>query len=80
MNAIADRRFVRRLVRGALALAATATLGCAAAQPEPEVRGTWLTTTANTHIASPTDTAESMRRLRAIGLNTVYVETWKNGY
>lgn len=80
MNAIADRRFVRRLVRGALALAATATLGCAAAQPEPEVRGTWLTTTANTHIASPADTAESMRRLREIGLNTVYVETWKNGY
>jgi uncharacterized lipoprotein YddW (UPF0748 family) len=21
-----------------------------------------------------------MRRLREIGLNTVYVETWKNGY
>lgn len=46
----------------------------------PEVRGTWLTTTANTHIATPADTAETMRRLREIGLNTVYVEAWKNGY
>ncbi|MEM7630252.1 MAG: family 10 glycosylhydrolase, partial [Planctomycetota bacterium] len=45
-----------------------------------EVRGTWLTTTANTHIASPTHTAETMRRLREIGLNTVYIECWKNGY
>jgi uncharacterized lipoprotein YddW (UPF0748 family) len=47
---------------------------------EPEVRGTWLTTTANTHIATPSDTAATMRRLREIGLNTVYVEAWKNGY
>jgi uncharacterized lipoprotein YddW (UPF0748 family) len=45
-----------------------------------EVRGTWVTTTANTHIASPERTAETMRRLAEIGLNTVYVETWKNGY
>jgi uncharacterized lipoprotein YddW (UPF0748 family) len=45
-----------------------------------EVRGTWLTTTANTAIATPTNTATTMRRLREIGLNTVYVETWKNGY
>ncbi|MEM8781943.1 MAG: family 10 glycosylhydrolase [Planctomycetota bacterium] len=47
---------------------------------EPEVRGTWMTTTANDAIANPTNTAESMRRLREIGLNTVYVECWKNGY
>lgn len=45
-----------------------------------EVRGTWITTTANTHIATPERTAETMRRLKEIGLNTVYVETWKNGY
>lgn len=45
-----------------------------------EVRGTWLTTTANTHIATPEDTANTMRTLRGIGLNTVYVECWKNGY
>ncbi|MCC5823909.1 MAG: family 10 glycosylhydrolase [Phycisphaerales bacterium] len=45
-----------------------------------EVRGVWLTTTANDHIASPGQTAETMRRLREMGLNTVYVEAWKNGY
>lgn len=50
------------------------------AAPAPEVRGTWVTTTANTAIATPADTAKTMRRLREIGLNAVYVETWKNGY
>lgn len=45
-----------------------------------EVRGTWLTTTANDAIASPMKTAATMNRLRDIGLNTVYVECWKNGY
>ncbi|MEM1098909.1 MAG: family 10 glycosylhydrolase [Planctomycetota bacterium] len=45
-----------------------------------EVRGTWMTTTANDAIANPTNTAASMKRLREIGLNTVYVECWKNGY
>lgn len=47
---------------------------------EREVRGTWITTTANTAIATPADTAKTMKRLREIGLNTVYVEVWKNGY
>jgi len=45
-----------------------------------EVRGTWVTTTANDAIATPANTATTMRRLRKIGLNTVYVEVWKNGY
>lgn len=45
-----------------------------------EVRGVWLTTTANDAIAGPAQTAKTMRRLREIGINTVYVETWKNGY
>lgn len=45
-----------------------------------ELRGTWLTTTANRALATPADTARTMRRLREIGLNTVYVECWKNGY
>ena len=56
--------------------------GCAAKQatlPVAEVRGTWLTTTANDAIANPEKTASTMRRLRQIGLNTVYVEAWKNG-
>jgi uncharacterized lipoprotein YddW (UPF0748 family) len=44
------------------------------------VRGTWLTTTANDAINTPTRTAATMQRLREIGLNTVYVEVWKNGY
>jgi uncharacterized lipoprotein YddW (UPF0748 family) len=45
-----------------------------------EVRGTWLTTTANTAISNPENTEQSMRRIKEIGLNTVYVESWKNGY
>ena len=45
-----------------------------------EVRGTWLTTTANEAISSPSNTSVTMKRLREIGLNTVYVEIWKNGY
>ncbi len=45
-----------------------------------EVRGTWITTTANDAIATPANTASTMQRLREIGLNTVYVEVWKNGY
>lgn len=49
-------------------------------RPATEIRGTWLTTTGNDALASPEKTAETMRRLRDIGLNTVYVECWKNGY
>lgn len=46
----------------------------------PEVRGTWLTTTNEDHIRSGSNTATVIRDLRNIGLNAVYVETWKNGY
>jgi uncharacterized lipoprotein YddW (UPF0748 family) len=54
---------------------------CASALPAtPEVRGTWLTTTSNDAISTPEKTAATMKRLREIGLNTVYVECWKNGY
>src|SRR5213593_1916288 len=52
----------------------------ASAAPLPEVRGTWLTTTANDALATPAQIAATMKRLREIGLNTVYVECWKNGY
>ncbi|MCX5690766.1 MAG: family 10 glycosylhydrolase, partial [Planctomycetota bacterium] len=62
---------------GGLALLATST---PAAEPPAEIRGTWVTTTANDAIATPEKTAQTMRRLREIGLNTVYVECWKNGY
>lgn len=58
--------------------------GCALAgaqeNPRAEVRGTWLTTTGNAALSSPAKTAKTMQRLREIGLNTVYVECWKNGY
>jgi uncharacterized lipoprotein YddW (UPF0748 family) len=50
------------------------------AEPARELRGTWMTTTANDAISSPQKTAESMRALADMGFNTVYVETWKNGY
>jgi uncharacterized lipoprotein YddW (UPF0748 family) len=63
----------------AIAVSASAFASSSNAAP-PEVRGTWLTTTANDAINSPAKTEETMRRLRAIGLNTVYVECWKNGY
>lgn len=72
--------FAFRGLAAALSFLATAALAQTPQNPAPEVRGTWLTTTANTHIATPADSAETMRRLREIGLNTVYVETWKNGY
>jgi uncharacterized lipoprotein YddW (UPF0748 family) len=52
----------------------------AADAAEPELRGTWMTTTANDALATPAKTAASMKKLADIGLNTVYVETWKNGY
>ncbi len=70
---------VRNLMHATVFILAACAAAPACAAPA-EVRGTWVTTTANTAIATPADTAETMRRLRAIGLNTVYVETWKNGY
>lgn len=53
-------------------------VGAQAAQDE--VRGTWLTTTANSALRSPADSAATMRRLKQIGINTVYVESWKDGH
>lgn len=52
----------------------------ASLEAEAEVRGTWVTTTGNSAIGTPAQSAATMQRLREIGLNTVYVETWKNGY
>ncbi len=45
-----------------------------------EVRGTWLTTTGPDHIKTGLNTESILGSLRDIGMNTVYVETWKNGY
>lgn len=79
-----------KLIRACVAVVMAT--GCAAAKsetggqrggradPQVEVRGTWMTTTANDAISSAAKTKESMRRLADIGMNTVYVEVWKNGY
>lgn len=72
-------RGARNLSLGLAVVAGAGVAGPGCAAP-PEVRGTWMTTTANTAIATPTNTAASMKALRDIGLNVVYVETWKNGY
>ena len=47
----------------------------------PEIRGTWVTTTGITAgaIATPATTATNFAKLRAIGLNTVYQDIWRNG-
>ncbi|MEM1013273.1 MAG: family 10 glycosylhydrolase [Planctomycetota bacterium] len=51
----------------------------AAAQPTPEVRATWLTTTSSNALDA-NQIPTTMSRLKDAGLNTVYVEAWKNGY
>ena len=45
----------------------------------PEIRGTWLTTTSSDDW-SAANLPGTMSSLRQVGLNTVYVEAWKNGY
>ena len=50
-----------------------------AAGPRAEVRGTWLTTTSSTALNSG-NVAPTVGRLADAGLNTIYVEAWKNGY
>ena len=50
------------------------------AQAAEEVVGTWVTTTANSLLATPESIEEGFARLKDVGVNTVYVETWKNGY
>ncbi len=44
-----------------------------------ELRGTWMTTTSSDDLAAA-NIATAMASLRQVGLNTVYVEAWKNGY
>ncbi len=69
-----------------LACATVALVSCSSFQASPnlpqagEVRATWITTTANSAVATPPNTAVTMQRLRDIGLNTVYLEVWKEGY
>ena len=58
-------------------LTATASPPCQAAAPE--IRGTWLTTTSSDDW-SAANLPTTMNSLKTVGLNTVYVEAWKNGY
>lgn len=48
--------------------------------PQLEVRGVWMTTTANRALATKEDIRMSFRRLKRIGINTIYLEVWKDGY
>jgi uncharacterized lipoprotein YddW (UPF0748 family) len=63
-----------------LVLGVAASSGFGLSQPPAEVRGTWISTTGSDAVATPAKTKETMRRLKEAGLNTVYVEVWKNGY
>ena len=70
--------------RTPFALAATTLWAASALAQTPttaqeEVRGTRIASTDDA-IATPARSAESFHRLRDIGLNTVYVEVWKNGH
>ena len=64
----------------AVAVVVTATRPVPAWAALAEVRATWVTTTGPDTIGTGVNTEASMAQLRATGLNTVYVETWKNGY
>lgn len=76
MNLAIINRFLSQLIVGITSIQFVASASAAT----PEVRGTWLTTTGPNHIRSGANTESVMSDLRAIGLNTTYVETWKNGY
>jgi uncharacterized lipoprotein YddW (UPF0748 family) len=68
------------LLRSIVLGLAGALLAAASSQAAaPEVRGTWLTTTNSTHLSAG-NIGGTMSTLRDIGLNTVYVESFKNGY
>jgi uncharacterized lipoprotein YddW (UPF0748 family) len=76
-----SRRFTPVRLINLLLLSPSLLVTCASGhEAAAEVRGTWLTTTANSAIAGPAESEATMAALREIGLNTVYVETWKNGY
>jgi autotransporter-associated beta strand protein len=72
---------VRRAVLSGLAVAVLfATTACGRGRAAaPELRGTWMTTTSSDDLSAGT-IATAMASLRQVGLNTVYVEAWKNGY
>lgn len=50
----------------------------------PEIRGTWVTTTGLTSgtstINTPTLTTANFAAMRNLGLNTIYMDVWRNGF
>ena len=73
-------RRLARLARLALLAAAVASALSLAVAARAETRGVWLTTTGPDQIASGLNTDATVAGVRGVGLNTVYVEAWKNGY
>src|SRR5437762_12924432 len=73
-----------RLYRPFLACALALCAACDAFAALPEIRGTWVTTTglsgASGTIKDPATTATNFRKLRDIGLNSIYMDAWRNGY
>ncbi|MFM7206884.1 MAG: family 10 glycosylhydrolase [Planctomycetaceae bacterium] len=66
-------------LHGLIAILATLT-GCGAvAAATPEIRATWITTTSSDDW-STANLQTTMNSLKQVGLNTVYVEAWKQGY
>lgn len=51
-----------------------------AAATAPEIRAVRLSLSSGDAISSYAKTADTMRRLRDAGVNTVYISAWKNGY
>lgn len=47
---------------------------------KPEVRAVRLSLTSGDSLSTHAKTAETMRRLRDAGVNTVYISAWTNGY
>ena len=71
------RRY-QRLCRGVAFLSVLAA-SIAVRAADPEIRATWLTTTSSDDW-SAANVQTTMNSLKQVGLNTVYVEAWKNGY
>ena len=76
--AVPPRRLETRIA--ALTLLILALAAGAARAADPEVRGTWLTTTGPDHVRSGYNTESIVNQLEGARLNTLYVEAWKNGY
>lgn len=82
-NLPGTRRIIQQSTPLATAVVVLAFLPSAPAA-SPEVRGTWVTTTGLTNptstVLNPATTTAKFQQLHNIGLNTVYMDVWRNGY